>query len=42
MTSAGQNNLSNEQGTSLIDSIDVNQFVIPKVWHMCFIVLDLF
>ena len=43
MTSVGQNNnVSNGPGTPLIDSIDVDQIVIPEVWYMCLIVLDWF
>jgi hypothetical protein len=35
MTSVGNNSLSNGAGTPLIDSIDVDQIVIPEVWSMC-------
>jgi hypothetical protein len=33
MTSVGGSNRSNGPGTPLIESIDVDQIVIPEVWY---------
>jgi hypothetical protein len=37
MTSVGRSNHSNGPGTPLIESIDVDQIVIPEVWFPCLI-----
>lgn len=37
MTSVGRSNRSNGPGTPLIESIDVDQIVIPEVWFSCLI-----